>query len=762
MNHMAGQQAQGGGAQQQGFMPQNANQQRQMPNLQQQQQKGVQGQQQTRSPYVDQTPQLILWTLEKPPSSTTWEDVKPRKEYVRQEEIQDKLTKFQRKNETVTDCLEATKSRSCRAAINHLVEDQNDELKKENRLGRYIIAGMMLADYRTTRKDKQKYPYRVQVILQTEDTGFPDVPNQKAGLSGMGNIHGGQDLNKPMKGGNAQGPQLGSMGNQSMNMGQQGRPMQQQGHQMGQGPQFDQRPPPPQGQGQMHGGASGPLPPPPPPGMGGQPVHGHGGAAPPPPPPPPGMGGMPPYHAQHHANMGPMPGAFPQGNGMHNRRNSQPNIQVLHNHKSGHKPRRGTPSEEDWDTETGSSSGESHRAYSVSDDYVNVDPRGRGRTTRPEHVKKTHIHKSRSRVRSVSKGRRQPSRTRRDSSTSYTRTRRYSGTSSNDRSAHNSSSDEGRHGRKPNHWVRSPTRKYNVKTTKHAFGTSSPMSRHSSQDSWTDATSSVFSDERERDRRERDRGQDRTRVHSRTRIYQHVKPNTKHYDSRGHRDIRDYGDADDYPHDPPRRAREPYTDGLGLGGARPNLARASTLPQIPGLYDAGGIDPRQTRQGGGLPGRNYPYVQQQGYMADPIYPQQPQQYFATGATTGQDRYTLEELRFKLNQMKLEEQRALFGQDRDTIEDFSMLRNQLNSDEQRALLGQGRYTLDEFKTLFGGRDSTRQRAPPLRRVQTDRLDPTFYDMGDAQRNPMQGRRGFLDDDYTNARYTSRGAAYDPYR
>jgi hypothetical protein len=760
MNHMAGQQAHGGGAQQQGFVPQNANQQRQMPNLQQQQ-KGVQGQQQTRSPYVEQTPQLILWTLEKPPSSTTWEDVKPRKEYVRQEEIQDKLTKFQRKNETVTDCLEATKSRSCRAAINHLVEDQNDELKKENRLGRYIIAGMMLADYRQGRKDKQKYPYRVQVILQTEDTGFPDVPNQKAGLAGMGNVHGGQDLNKPMKNGNAQAQPGGNMMNPGMNQGQQGRPMQQPGHHMGQGQQFEQRVPPlPHAQGQMHGGGNGPLPPPPPPG---HPAHGQhgGGGAPPPPPPPPGMsGGLPPQHG-HHPNMGHMPSSFPQGNGMHGRRNSQPNIQVLPNLKSAHKTRRGTPSEEDWDTETGSSSGESYRADSVSDNYVNVGPRGRGRSTRPEHIKKTHIHKSRSRVRSVSKSRRQPSRTRRDSSTSHTRTRRYSGTSFNDRSAHNSSSDEGRHGRRPNHWVRSPTRKYNVKTTKHHLGDSSPMSRHSSQDSWTDATSSVFSDERERDRRDRDRGQDRTRVHSRTRIYQHVKPSIKHYDSRGHHDIRDYAHIDDYPHDPPRRVREPYTDGLGLGGARPNLARASTLPQMPGLYDAGGIDPRQARQGGGLPSRNYPYAQQQGYMADNIYPQQPQQYFATGATTGQDRYTLEELRLKLNQMKLEEQRALFGQDRDTIEDFSMLRNQLNSDEQRALLGQGRYTLDEFRTLFGGRDNTRRPAL-LRRVQTDRLDPAYYDMADAQRNPMQGRRGFLDDDYTDARYASRGAAYDPYR
>jgi hypothetical protein len=183
---------------------------------------------------------------------------------------------------------------------------------------------------------------------------------------------------------------------------------------------------------------------------------------------------------------------------------------------------------------------------------------------------------------------------------------------------------------------------------------------------------------------------------------------------------------------------------------------------MPGLYDARGIDPRQARQGGGLPNRSYTYAQQQSYMPDNIYPQQPQQYFPTGATVGQDRYTLEELRLKLNQMKLEEQRALFGQDRDTIEDFSMLRNQLNSDEQRALLGQGRYTLDEFRTIFGGRDNTRQRAPPLRRVQTDHLDPTYYDMADAQRNPMQGRRGFLDDDYTDARYASRGAAYDPYR
>jgi hypothetical protein len=172
------------------------------------------------------------------------------------------------------------------------------------------------------------------------------------GLTGMGNVHGAQDH---MMAGNAQYPPGGNMMNHGMNMGQHSRPVHQQNPQhMGQGQQFDQRPPAPQGQGQMYGGANGQLPPPPPPGMGGHPGHGPRGGARPPPPPPSGMGGLP-QHGQHHANMSYIPGTFPQGSAMHSRRNSQPNIQVLHNHRPKHKTHHGSPSDENWDTESGRS-----------------------------------------------------------------------------------------------------------------------------------------------------------------------------------------------------------------------------------------------------------------------------------------------------------------------------------------------------------------------------------------------------------------------
>ncbi|EAT76610.2 hypothetical protein SNOG_16031 [Parastagonospora nodorum SN15] len=441
------------------------------------QQKASQGQQQARNPYVDSIPQLSLWTFEKPSQSSTWDGVKPRKEYVSQEEIQEKLARLKRDDETVTDRLDATKSRSCRAEIRNFVEDQNAKLKKENKLGEYIIAGMMLSDHRQGRKDKQKYPHRVQVILQIEETSLPNVPNSRLNTSGLGTAHGAQDFNKPMKANNPLGPQgQGSLQNQGLNMNQQQRPVQQQGqHGMG-GQHFEQRPPPPHGQVPMH-------------------------------------------------------------------------------------------HDDDWDTETSSGS-EQWQTRSVSDDFAYVEDRGRGRSKPIKHGKQ-HVHKSRS----------------------------------------------------------------------------------------------------------------------------------------------------------------------------------PTMPQMPGM-----------------PSRAYGYAQQpQDYLnGNNMYASQPQHYMPTNIPVNPDRFTLEELRLKLDQLKLDEQRTLFGPGRDTFEDFTTLRNQLNNAEQRARLGQNRYTLDEFREMFNERG---QRAP-LGRGQNDRVDPgLYYDRADprmAQRQGEQRRPAFLDDEYSDPRYAGRGAAYDPFR
>ncbi|KAH4597546.1 hypothetical protein HBH82_221480 [Parastagonospora nodorum] len=737
------QQGHGGGAHQPEFhggqVPQqhlNAGQQRQMPTMQQ---KASQGQQQARNPYVDSIPQLSLWTFEKPSQSSTWDGVKPRKEYVSQEEIQEKLARLKRDDETVTDRLDATKSRSCRAEIRNFVEDQNAKLKKENKLGEYIIAGMMLSDHRQGRKDKQKYPHRVQVILQIEETSLPNVPNSRLNTSGLGTAHGAQDFNKPMKANNPLGPQgQGSLQNQGLNMNQQQRPVQQQGqHGMG-GQHFEQRPPPPHGQVPMHHGNNPPPPPPPPPGHPGQ-MNGHGGI-PPPPPPHPMNGHMHQHQTQHQhgqhqqPKMQKMPGTYP-GTPIAGMRHVQPGVHILNGQKpTKQKLHHVRMSDDDWDTETSSGS-EQWQTRSVSDDFAYVEDRGRGRSKPIKHGKQ-HVHKSRSRVRSrsVSQRRRQSSRPRRGSSSSENR--------SHTRATYASSSDESRHGKKFDRWVRpSPTRAYNNRRTGN-FSPPSPMSRRSSQDSWTDATSSVYSDERDR----RDHGGRHTRTHSRTR-HEHRRPSIKKYETVHNYNIRE-PNVNDYPHDPlPHRARDPYSEGLGIGNNRPLPHRAATMPQMPGM-----------------PSRAYGYAQQpQDYLnGNNMYASQPQHYMPTNIPVNPDRFTLEELRLKLDQLKLDEQRTLFGPGRDTFEDFTTLRNQLNNAEQRARLGQNRYTLDEFREMFNERG---QRAP-LGRGQNDRVDPgLYYDRADprmAQRQGEQRRPAFLDDEYSDPRYAGSGAAYDPFR
>lgn len=267
------------------------------------------------------------------------------------------------------------------------------------------------------------------------------------------------------------------------------------------------------------------------------------------------------------------------------------------------------------------------------------------------------------------------------------------------------------------------------------------MSRRSSQDSWTDATSSVYSDERDR----RDHGGRHTRTHSRTR-HEYRRPSIKNYETVHNYNIRE-PNANDYPHDPlPHRARDLYSEGLGIGSNRPLPHRATTMPQMPGMQN-----------------RPYGYAQQpHDYLNGNVYAQQPQHSMPANVPVSQDRFTLEELRLKLNQLKLDEQRTLFGPGRDTFEDFSMLRNQLNSAEQRALLGQNRYTLDEFREMF----NERGQRTPLRRGQSDRVEPgMFYDRADprfAQRQGEQRRQAFLDDEFSDPRYAGRSAAYDQFR
>lgn len=161
--------------------------------------------------------------------------------------------------------------------------------------------------------------------------------------------------------------------------------------------------------------------------------------------------------------------------------------------------------------------------------------------------------------------------------------------------------------------------------------------------------------------------------------------------------------------------------------------------------------------------RDFAYApQSSGYMADNIYAQQQQPYMSGGANGTQDPFTMERLRVLYNKIKNEEQRALYEQDLTHMEELATLRHQLNSQQQRAPLAQDRQLMEDLKILLNQRQYETQRAP-LRGVPTERIDTGLYD---TPRMPPLGRRqteqrgrGYLDDEYTDARYASRGAAYD---
>jgi hypothetical protein len=494
------------------------------------QQKPTQGQQQQQQPQnlnAKYDPKLVLWSLEKQNPTDSWEDVKPQKEHIALEDLQEELVKFKRKGVTAKRVLDDLKSKNCRTLINHLVEDQTHELAKQNKALRYIIAGILITGwYYVDRRRKEKVPKRVQVILQTEPSGFQDPQIPKPGAGGAGTAYGTQDANKSMKQpGNPLGQQhQGGPHGQGPNMAQQPRNVPQPGPPpMGHNQPIDQRPPPPPGGGfgPMPGGGNIPPPPPPPPPPGGHPGHGgappppppgghpgHGGAPPPPPPgghpghgsappppPPHTSGGHLPQHGPPKPHHNAMPGAFP-GAPMHGMRSAQPHIQKMGaRFMPSQKPKRtnnrdasSDESSTEWDTETGSSGSESIHVRSVEGDYGYVNSGERGRSKRSSRTKKSRGRKSHSHVRSrsVSKVRHRSSRHRRDSDLiDPPRTGRHSPTSSKGRSPYNSSGDERGHGhgkrrKHRDHSTSSPTRSYNKKNLD-KFGV--PMSRGSSKDS---------------------------------------------------------------------------------------------------------------------------------------------------------------------------------------------------------------------------------------------------------------------------------------
>jgi hypothetical protein len=633
--------------------PQNGSQQRQMPNAQQ---KGSQGQQQTQAPYANFDPILTFWSLEKPKNADSWADVKPQEQHISLEELQDELEKFKRKDLTVKGVLDEVKSTNCRKQINILADDQTKELQKSNRTLKYIIGGILLDWRYIDRRKRERTLNRVYVILQTVPSGLfePQVPKPTGGSGGgIGNAQGVQSLKQPAMAPGQQ--QHGNTQGQGPNMAQQPRTVPQQGQQHMGPSHFDLRPPGGGGQGQIHVGGNAPPPPPP----GGHQVHGLGGSgAPPPPPPPPGG-----YHGQPHVQHNPqMPGTYPVP--MPKGTRPGPYIETLdaqfkHSRKSKHKGRHGISSDEDsndWDTETGSSGSDSYRVRSVEGDFGLVDEGRRGRAKSSKHTKKAQRHKSQSRVRSrsVSKARQDQHTRRRNSDSSNSRSGRHSPSSLKAKSPYNSSSDEGRHGHKKHkHRVRSsvsPTRAYNNKTFE-KFATSPSMSRHSSQRSWSDVTSSDHSEGHDR----RDRGHGHTRTRSRSR----------HRHSRSHRSKQDDPDrryniresrADDYPYDTPPRERDQYRDEQTLTGRPLPQRRATTQAPLPNPFFAAATPPlRQNRETpystypADMNAREYQFPQQpQRYAADmnereQLFPQQQQRYAAAHGPAEQDRFGMNDI-----------------------------------------------------------------------------------------------------------------------
>ncbi|KAF2126336.1 hypothetical protein P153DRAFT_433506 [Dothidotthia symphoricarpi CBS 119687] len=371
---------------------QNVGQQRPMPNGQQPtfaQQKGNQGQQQSSNVYAIYDPQVVLFTLEKPKGVEAWEDVIPEQQRVALQEIQNDLIKFRRARGNVKRVMQEIPSVNCRRLINELVEEQNRELWKYTHSLQYTIACVQIEWKNINRKQRQLK--RVEVILETEPSGFREPQGPKTGLGVTGNSHVAQDSNRTMRPNSMPQDQQfpGNMNNSLHNTGQP-RSNPQQGPPPGQGQHFElppmrmPQPPPPPGppsQGNPHGPPPPPPPPPPPQSNGARPppppnqgqTYGPGnmGAPPPPPPPPPGPPGPPGPPTMHgpppamHGPPGmtgmagmaaingppgvirgmlpqqappvppparPMPGSFPEavsGYGMNQRQHNGPPIQTL-------------------------------------------------------------------------------------------------------------------------------------------------------------------------------------------------------------------------------------------------------------------------------------------------------------------------------------------------------------------------------------------------------------------------------------------------
>ena len=617
---------------------QNINQQRQLSNGFQQnqglgQQKSPQALQPYHNPYANYDPQLALFTLEKPKTAKSWEDVEPEQQHVTLQDLQNELNKFRRNRGSVKRALNEITSANCRRLINELVEDQTKELWKYNKTLQYRIASVEV-EWRSINR-RERMLKRVQVILETEPSGFQDTTLMRANSFNTGNNYAAHDPNKAPKQNSM--PQIQQFQGQTVNpaqfLAQQPRSnLPHQPHPMGQMQHLDQQPmriPPPPNQG--HGGA----PPPPPPPAQAQGFGQSAGGAPPPPPPAsqyPSLQSFAPGRA--------MPGTFPEPiqiplPGL--RQGQVPPFETmdrafLREQKSRHKDRHSSSSsssESDWESDSNESS--SICIQDLTDEPVEYNVAGQRRRGRSRHStksKRSQRLRSQSKMRSRSQSRsrsrppvivepyREKSRRRRNS-TVYDRSPsgKYSPVSSSPTSPRssrpeippihihmntNNTTEDMRERRTS--MVTSPTSFYKHKRITEKIDTGEPMSREGSWDrasgtasfgasSGYTAEDVVFDAPIRRLSLSHSHGHGRTKSYSRPQQegFHHSRPSHDLYDDMDRRPMMKHSLPDNYPHPitttSPHHIRESYFDehafATSTSATRPPLPHRRNSVQVP-------------------------------------------------------------------------------------------------------------------------------------------------------------------------------------
>ncbi|KAF2997116.1 hypothetical protein E8E13_004312 [Curvularia kusanoi] len=399
---------------------QNVGLQRQVPIAQQQgpamtQQIGLQGQNQSPNAFANYDPQLALFTFERQRGDESWADVEAEQQYVNAQDLLSDVKKFQRNKTTVKRVMEDITSSNARRLINELVEEQNQTLMAINRTLRWTIASIDIKWKPISRNKKQLQ--RINVILQTEPSGYDDPNTVKATAMGpkAQHAHQGQTFAHQSNQGSHEVPQLQrnppppsaqiSMGHQQSTV-QPTRIVQHHGQShLSQGAPPPPPPPPPAGASNFH---SHPPPPPPPPGASNLPH---------PPPPPPGTAiNMPRQTMPGQQQPRMMPGAFPEANPRPIIRQAQPTVNivdpsVLRKQKKVQDRYDESDSEsdsnsDDWESETGDSASDRFRIRHVDHgEFAHIGKPKRGRSRHSSRSKKSRHNKSLSKTRSRSRSR---------------------------------------------------------------------------------------------------------------------------------------------------------------------------------------------------------------------------------------------------------------------------------------------------------------------------------------------------------------------